>query len=334
MVCAPSNAAIDQIVMRIIDRGLIGLKGLHQGKDDENETDDEYELPDLSQTLIRITAAEHQTESGIKKHTLEQRIIKKLCIEKFGDLKKCIKDLKEMIAAMNDFDSWEDHPGYPYVSKVKFLSYSKTLRSSHLKAVDNWGDQSLTRAQQQHAMAQQLKTHTQELAEFKSGQNIHQGNLEWKEAEKAIISEANIICCTLSMAGSTKLDTFANQFEYLIVDEACQSTEPSTLIPFRLCPKRVILVGDQKQLPATTFSGNSAQTGYCRSLFERLLDAGFDKTMLTIQFRMHPKIRAFPSEQFYGGAITDHPSIGLRSPPMTISNLATVFTNRVIFFDI
>lgn len=59
MVCAPSNAAIDQIVMRIIDRGLIGLKGLHQDKDDENETDDEYELPDLSQTLIRITAAEH-----------------------------------------------------------------------------------------------------------------------------------------------------------------------------------------------------------------------------------------------------------------------------------
>jgi hypothetical protein len=48
MVCAPSNAAIDQIVMRIIDRGLIGLKGLHQDKDDENETDEEYELPDLS----------------------------------------------------------------------------------------------------------------------------------------------------------------------------------------------------------------------------------------------------------------------------------------------
>ena len=40
-------------------------------------------------------------------------------------------------------------------------------------------------------------------------------------AERAIIKEANIICCTLSMAGSTKLDPFVNQFEFLIVDEAC-----------------------------------------------------------------------------------------------------------------
>lgn len=130
------------------------------------------------------------------------------------------------------------------------------------------------------------------------------------------------------------MDTFKNYFEYLIIDEACQSTEPSTLIPFRLAPKRVILVGDQKQLPATTFSGNSEQTGYCRSMFERLLDSGFEKTMLTIQFRMHPKIRAFPSEQFYEGKINDHASIGYRSAPLTISNLARVFSNRLIFFDI
>jgi len=106
--------------------------------------------------------------------------------------------------------------------------------------------------------------------------------MEWKDAEKAIIAESTIICCTLSMAGSSKLLPFVNQFEYLIVDEACQSTEPSTLIPFQHCPKRVILVGDQQQLPATTFSGNSDATGYSRSLFERLLDSGFDKTMLTI----------------------------------------------------
>jgi hypothetical protein len=60
--------------MRIIERGLIGFTGLQNDKEEGKETsdeDEEYELPDLSQTLIRITAAEHQTESGIKKHTLE-----------------------------------------------------------------------------------------------------------------------------------------------------------------------------------------------------------------------------------------------------------------------
>ena len=33
MVCAPSNAAIDQIVTRIVERGLIGLKGLKDNKE-------------------------------------------------------------------------------------------------------------------------------------------------------------------------------------------------------------------------------------------------------------------------------------------------------------
>jgi len=72
----------------------------------------------------------------------------------------------------------------------------------------------------------------------------HQGNQEWKDAERLIINECEIVCCTLAMAGSAKLDSFVNSFEYLIVDEACQSTEMQTLIPMRLAPKRVILVGD------------------------------------------------------------------------------------------
>lgn len=70
-------------------------------------------------------------------------------------------------------------------------------------------------------MEQQLKLHNSELNEFKAGTNVNQGNLEWKEAEKAIIHDANIICCTLSMAGSAKLETFRDKFEYLIIDEAC-----------------------------------------------------------------------------------------------------------------
>jgi len=52
----------------------------------------------LTKSLIRITSAEYQTETVIKKHTLEQRIIKKLSIEKFGELKRAIKELREMTA--------------------------------------------------------------------------------------------------------------------------------------------------------------------------------------------------------------------------------------------
>ena len=72
---------------------------------------------------MRITGAEYQADSHIKKYTLDQRIIKKLCIEKFGDLKKCIKDLKEMINSMNNYDDWDDNEDFPYVTKAKFAAY-------------------------------------------------------------------------------------------------------------------------------------------------------------------------------------------------------------------
>jgi len=84
------------------------------------------------------------------------------------------------------------------------------------------------------------------------------------------------------MAGIEKMEFIKGKVEYLVIDEACQAVELSTLIPLDLNPGRVILVGDQRQLPATTFSENSDVTRYSRSLFERLLDNGYSRTMLTI----------------------------------------------------
>lgn len=145
---------------------------------------------------------------------------------------------------------------------------------------------------------------------------------------------SQLVCCTLSMAGIPKMVITKDLFDYLIIDEACQCTEPATLIPFQLCPKRVILVGDQNQLPATTFSDNSNRTHFCRSLFERLLRSGYDKTMLTIQYRMHPSIRRFPSSQFYDDLIHDHESIAERQLPSTLGNLEKFFGSRMVFFDV
>ena len=132
---------------------------------------------------------------------------------------------------------------------------------------------------------------------------------DWREIEEGIIKRARIVCTTLSMSGLEKLEVLKDHLEYLIIDEACQCTEPSTLIPFALAPKRVVMVGDQKQLPATTMSENSERTRYSRSLFERLADNGFKLHMLTVQYRMHPSIRSFPSRMFYSDMITDDPSV-------------------------
>jgi superfamily I DNA and/or RNA helicase len=85
------------------------------------------------------------------------------------------------------------------------------------------------------------------------------------------------------MSASEKLEIIKEgDIEYLIVDEACQCVELTNLIPFIHEPKRIILVGDQQQLPATTFSENSDKTCYSRSLFERFLECGVNHFMLSI----------------------------------------------------
>lgn len=67
---------------------------------------------------------------------------------------------------------------------------------------------------------------------------------DWKYLENQIILKSKIICTTLSMSGIEKFDIIKDMVDYLIIDEACQCIEPSTLIPFELGPKRVIMVGD------------------------------------------------------------------------------------------
>jgi senataxin len=94
--------------------------------------------------------------------------------------------------------------------------------------------------------------------------------------------------------------------EYLIIDEACQTSELMSLVPvINMRPQKIILIGDHKQLPATLFCDNANFTRLERSLFERLHDGGKEIYTLTTQYRMHPDIRKFPSDQFYDGKLTD-----------------------------
>ncbi len=68
---------------------------------------------------------------------------------------------------------------------------------------------------------------------------------------------------------------------------------------------RAVLVGDPQQLPATVRSAKGRELDLERSLFERLQAAGCPCRMLSVQYRMHPAIRQFPSAHFYGGRLED-----------------------------
>lgn len=130
-----------------------------------------------------------------------------------------------------------------------------------------------------------------------------------KHARQAIVQGAQVVFCTLSGAGSVAMCDFAHEFDALIIDEAAQAVEASTLIPLKFRPHRVILVGDHRQLPATVLSKRLVDVGYDRSLFQRLVENGSPVRMLQTQYRMHPAISRFPSTYFYAGKLVQEPKL-------------------------
>ncbi|XP_034785253.1 probable helicase senataxin isoform X6 [Pan paniscus] len=99
-------------------------------------------------------------------------------------------------------------------------------------------------------------------------------------------------------------------FSCVIVDEAGQSCEIETLTPLIHRCNKLILVGDPKQLPPTVISMKAQEYGYDQSMmarFCRLLEENVEHNMisrlpilqLTVQYRMHPDICLFPSNYVY-----------------------------------
>jgi predicted DNA helicase len=128
-------------------------------------------------------------------------------------------------------------------------------------------------------------------------------------AIKRIIKAAEVICATNSTAGSEILK--GEKFDFAVIDEATQSTEPSTLIA-ALKAKRFIMAGDHKQLPPTILNEEAAGRSFTRSLFERLLALHGDKirVMLAVQYRMNEEIAEFPNREFYEGKLKADEQVG------------------------
>ncbi|XP_060791611.1 probable helicase senataxin isoform X2 [Neoarius graeffei] len=96
-------------------------------------------------------------------------------------------------------------------------------------------------------------------------------------------------------------------FDCVIIDEAGQAKETETLIPLLYRCQTLILVGDPEQLPPTVISQKAKELGYDQSLMARVckrLCTSFTRPspsiFLSFQYRMHPYICEFPSKYIYG----------------------------------
>ena len=129
----------------------------------------------------------------------------------------------------------------------------------------------------------------------------------------SVLDNAQVICSTNIGTGHRVLDH--RRFPIVLMDEATQAIEPSSMVPISKGCRQLILVGDHCQLPPTVISNDAQEGGLGRSLFERLIDVGIKSHMLTVQYRMHPVLREFPSARFYDGKLEDGCSAEERPAP-------------------
>ncbi|KXZ56978.1 hypothetical protein GPECTOR_1g883 [Gonium pectorale] len=145
-----------------------------------------------------------------------------------------------------------------------------------------------------------------------------------EDLELSLMEEAEMVFTTLSSTGRAVFSRLGRGFDFVLIDEAAQASEIAALQPLLYGCRKLVMVGDPQQLPATLFSSAAKETLLERSLFERLSQAGTAVKMLSVQYRMHPEIRDFPSRYFYGNRLQDGESV-LRAaasvPPYYAANL-------------
>jgi superfamily I DNA and/or RNA helicase len=133
-----------------------------------------------------------------------------------------------------------------------------------------------------------------------------------REFEAICASEAQVVASTC-LGVSNIPGVWSSEYDWVIVDEAGRATPPEILVPL-VRGKRILLVGDHKQLPPVVDIDISQEErerlelpeGVLeRSLFEDIFHKSNDeiKSILNIQYRMHTGIGRLVSQVFYDGSI-------------------------------
>lgn len=151
-----------------------------------------------------------------------------------------------------------------------------------------------------------------------------------QQAIDSVLDRAHVICATTTFNEDIVGDRW---FDLVVIDEACQSTEPGCWVPL-LRSNKIVLAGDHQQLPPTVLSAEAARQGFAKSLMERQVELYGDKVaqMLTVQYRMHHKIMEFSSRQFYQSNLTAHETVIKHTLPDLAGVADNEFTRSTLTF--
>jgi senataxin len=295
LVCAPSNAAVDEIVMRLKD-GVKTTRGRHEklsvvrlGRSDAINT------KVLDVTLDEIVNARLSQNPASGSNVDIQKL--------YEEHKTTDTRFKEVRSSLDECRAKGLPPPDELEREFELL---KKKRSQLSTDIDKARDQV-------HTLARNADMHKRRI-------------------QQEIIDEAHVICTTLSGSGHEMFQSMNVEFETVVIDEAAQCIELSALIPLKYGCSKCVLVGDPKQLPPTVLSKMASKFQYEQSLFVRMQkNHPKDVHLLDVQYRMHPDISRFPSLTFYDGKLQDGADMAkLRARPWHQSELLSPYR----FFDV
>lgn len=295
LVCAPSNAAVDELVMRF-KLGVTMMDGSSENI-----------------SVVRLGRSE-AINAAVKDVTLEELVSAKLNVAAPKNPGEDIYSvMKEHKAASDELISVRDR-----ISDMRRKGQSVTSADEQL--ID---------------MLKRKKNGLgTKIDDMRERQNTASRDMELnrKRIQQEILDSAHVLCATLSGSGHEIFQGLNVEFETVIIDEAAQSIELSALIPLKYGCSKCILVGDPKQLPPTVLSREAAKFQYEQSLFARMENNHKkDVHLLDTQYRMHPEISLFPSKTFYDSRLKDGDGMAkLRRRPWHHSEIFAPYR----FFDV
>ena len=297
LVCAPSNAAVDELVMRFM-HGIKTVQGNIQkpsvvrlGKSESiNAKVMDVTLDELvSQRLNQIAPTQDKGQTETHMTMMEH--------------KATCDEINAAHAQMGEFKAKGQSMNPEFYHKLDVLQRKKQQLGNR---IDKLKDDGNTSARNAEIMRNKIR--------------------------QEIVDGAHILCATLSGSGHDMFRNLSLDFDTVIIDEAAQSIELSALIPLKYGCSKCIMVGDPKQLPPTVLSREASRFQYEQSLFVRMQANSPDNVhLLDTQYRMHPEISSFPSSTFYDGKLLDGPDMAkLTAKPWHADPLLGPFR----FFDV
>lgn len=145
-----------------------------------------------------------------------------------------------------------------------------------------------------------------------------------------LFNTAQVICCTPVTSVNKHLTK--KTFNTLFFDEASQAIEPLVWIPLLKC-NRIIMAGDNHQLPPVVKSLHAQKEGLSITLLDKCINFKNAISLLNRQYRMNIPIMKFSNSYFYNNELIADETVSTQMLVNEITEVDKINNSPIEFID-